>query len=86
MKYIILLVFICLFISPSCEVKRKNDKASVQDVMDNVVTRLYSSLTDDQLDTISNEFIQNFLTEKEKYILATKYWYFNWSYCSIIIS
>lgn len=50
---------------------------SVKDVMDHVVTRLYNDLSSAQLDTIGNDFILHFLTEKEKKILASKYWYFD---------
>ena len=42
-----------------------------------MVSRLYQTLSSEQLDTIGNAYILNYLTEKEKLILATKYWYFN---------
>ncbi len=77
MKYFIFFLLSGLFIFSSCEVKKEDSYASVQDVMDNVVTRLYSSYSGDQLDTIGNNFILNFLREKEKQTLATRYWYFN---------
>lgn len=76
MKKFGILILVGFFLFPSCEPKEKEGGESVRDVMDNVVTRLYSSLTSDQLDTIGNGFIMNFLTEKEKHVLATKYWYF----------
>ncbi len=77
MKHSFFLIFISLFIFPSCELKKEDSSDSVQKVMDDVITRLYSSLTPAQLDTIGNSYILNFLTEKEKQVLATKYQYFD---------
>ena len=45
--------------------------------MDDMVSRLYQTLSSEQLDTIGSAYILNYLTEKEKLVLATKYWYFN---------
>ena len=50
---------------------------SVSEVMDDIVTRLYQTLSPEQLDTIGRAYILNNLTAKEKLVLATKYWYFN---------
>ncbi len=45
--------------------------------MDNVVTRLYATLSTEQLDTITDKYILDFLSETEKEILATRFLYFN---------
>ena len=49
---------------------------TVSEVMDDVVTRLYDQLTSDQLDTISHQFVLNFISPEEKETLATAYWKF----------
>lgn len=41
--------------------------------MDGVVTRLYETLKPEQLDTLSQPYILQFLTEAEKKVLATQY-------------
>ncbi len=45
----------------------------VKEVMDRAVTRLYQQLTPQQLDTIREPFILNFLSPADKNILATRY-------------
>jgi predicted phosphodiesterase len=45
--------------------------------MDDLVTRLYQTLSPDQLDTIGNNYIISQLTPEEKQVLATKFWYFS---------
>ncbi len=45
--------------------------------MDDVVTRLYATLTPAQLDTIREEYILHFLTADERSVLARNYWYFD---------
>lgn len=49
---------------------------TVNTVMDSVVTRLYDQLDARQLDTISEAFMMQFLTQEEKKILAAAYWRF----------
>ncbi|MGV3762285.1 fibronectin type III domain-containing protein [Parapedobacter sp.] len=49
---------------------------SVAGVMGDVVSRLYEQLSPTQLDTISNAFMLDFISPKEKTILATAYWKF----------
>ncbi|MEZ4904973.1 MAG: hypothetical protein R2822_26075 [Spirosomataceae bacterium] len=56
--------------------KNTQTSTTVHEVMDKVVTRLYKQLTPAQLDTISQAYILNFLSEEEKQTLATRYWVF----------
>ncbi len=67
-----------LFVLVSCKVARNDEPArTVKEVMDGVVTRLYEQLTPAQLDTISEAFVQHFLTDEEKHVLATRFWHFD---------
>lgn len=50
-----------------------NGPQAVKEVMDRAVTRLYQQLTPQQLDTIREPFILNFLSPADKNILATRY-------------
>jgi len=70
-----------LIISSLLLVSCKNDlkpeqNLSVKNVMDDVITRLYKQVAPDQYNTIDDAFMLNFLSEKEKKVLATKYQYF----------
>lgn len=53
--------------------KQVADATSVKGVMDGAVTRLYETLKPEQLDTIGQNYVLQFLSEPEKKILATKY-------------
>lgn len=50
------------------------DIRSVSETMDKVVTRMYEKWDSNTLDTVSHEFIENYLSEEEKAALATQYW------------
>ncbi|MDX2442867.1 MAG: metallophosphoesterase family protein [Bacteroidales bacterium] len=76
MKYTVSLVLISLLFSVACREKSDNKPQTVQSTMDDVVTRLYSSLSAEQLDTIGNSYILEFLDEDEKEVLSTKFLYF----------
>ncbi|GAB3986613.1 hypothetical protein GCM10028807_04410 [Spirosoma daeguense] len=66
--------FLLLFLTFSnVSAQSATSTKSVKDVMDNVVTRLYKTLKPEQLDTISEQFILQFLRPDEKQILATQY-------------
>lgn len=54
----------------------QQDAQSVDAVMDGVITRLYSELDEYQLDTISHDFIEQYLSSSEREVLATAYWQF----------
>ena len=61
----------------SCNKTVKTSDASVKTVMDGVVSRLYEELSSSELDTISDSYVREFLTEEEKEVLATKFWTFD---------
>ena len=61
----------------SCSRNSGSKAESIEEVMDDLVTRLYQTLSPDQLDTIGNAWILNNLSGEEKLVLATRYWYFH---------
>ncbi len=50
---------------------------SVKQTMDDVVTRLYATMTEDELYAIDDAAALQLFTPEEREILATKYWYFD---------
>jgi acid phosphatase type 7 len=54
-----------------------SDSLTVKQVMDNVVTRLYSTKNETELNSLDDAKIMQLLTETEKQVLATKYWTFD---------
>jgi acid phosphatase type 7 len=54
-----------------------SEKQSVKSVMDVVVTRLYETMNEAELNALDDAKILELLTEDEKQILSTKYWSFN---------
>jgi len=50
---------------------------TVKSVMDNIVTRFYETMDEAELSSLDNQKILSLITEKEKKVLATKYWTFN---------
>src|SRR6218665_1034264 len=67
-------VFVALLLVISC---RKPVSLSVEDTMDNVVTRLYENHSAEQLDTLSHTYMLDFLSDAERESLATNYWKFD---------
>lgn len=67
---------ILFLIFSSVVMAQQKDNTSVKAVMDNVITRLYNKVSPENYDTIDDQFMLRFLTEKEKTVLATKYQYF----------
>ncbi|RCR67752.1 purple acid phosphatase family protein [Larkinella punicea] len=67
------LFFILSLSFSACRTTSNPSTASVKDVMDGAVTRLYKTLKPEQLDTISQAYVLQFLTEAEKTALATRY-------------
>ncbi|NHE59090.1 purple acid phosphatase family protein [Cyclobacterium plantarum] len=51
-----------------------NNLPPVSETMDGIVSRLYAEWDKETLDTISHEFIEQYLSEEEKAALATQYW------------
>ncbi len=77
-RYLIVLILLgCLWTSCTEKKTQQYQPQTIEEVMDHVVSRLYLNLTPEELDTIGNDFILHFLTDEEKEILATKYWYFD---------
>jgi predicted phosphodiesterase len=72
-KMRISLILIALCIVVSC---KKPNTGSVEETMDNVVTRLYEKHTPEQLDTLDHSYMLGFLSEQERESLATNYWKF----------
>jgi len=71
------LLLVCIvLIFNSCGPQEKDKKAlpSVEETMDEVVTRLYKELDKKALDTISHSFAAQYLSDEEKESLATQYW------------
>lgn len=69
-----ILIFFLVF---SCTLQeKKRSTASVNEVMDKVITRLYREVPAEQYANIDDAFVSNFLTDGEKEVLATRYQYF----------
>jgi hypothetical protein len=60
-----------------CTTQHQRNLPAVADAMDNIVSRLYQTLTPEQLDTIGHAYILQFITEEEKAALSDRYWQFN---------
>lgn len=74
MKYIRLVAFLSLF---SCKNETTEiNPGSLSETMDDLVSRFYASFDKPTLDTISDAFIQAYLSPAEKEILSTHYWNF----------
>ena len=74
-----LLIASTLLLCFSCsETSKKNDTgtATVKSTMDDVITRLYNQVPQGKYQSIDDTFMLDFLTEKEKKVLATQYQYF----------
>ncbi|MCB9218354.1 MAG: metallophosphoesterase family protein [Ignavibacteriales bacterium] len=54
-----------------------NRPTTVKEVMDNVVTRFYKNLSDDQLSKLDEEQILKLLSEDEIEVLSNQYWKFD---------
>jgi len=50
---------------------------SLQETMDGIVTRLYAELDREALSALTHESVLDLVTDEERAVLATKYWYFN---------
>ena len=76
MKNYIFIILLIMSVMTSCYRNSTGDVGSVEEVMDDIVTRLYQTLSPEQLDTIGSSWIISNLNPDEKLVLATKYWYF----------
>ncbi len=60
----------CLSIPVSAE-------TSVKDTMDGIVTRFYANLDGEALSMLTQEKVLELITDEERDVLATRYWYFD---------
>jgi hypothetical protein len=75
--YKFLVSALLFLIIPFCTtIGQQDEKPSVKTVMDDVITRLYKKVSPERYDIIDDSFMLNFLTEKEKSVLAGRYQYF----------
>jgi acid phosphatase type 7 len=73
-RYLFTVIFLISF---ACRYTPETARpATVKQVMDNVITRLYASTSPDQYASIDDQFMSRFLTDEEKQLLATQYQYF----------
>lgn len=77
MKKLFFLTLLVMSIVSSCNSDSESNSKSVKTVIDDVVTRFYQDLSAEQLNTLGTSFILKNLSEEEKLVLSTKYWYFN---------
>ncbi|WP_229208450.1 purple acid phosphatase family protein [Dyadobacter psychrophilus] len=69
---------VCLaVIFAACKTDNQDTSRTVKEVVDNAVTKLYKTLNSAQLDTISDQYILQFLSENDKDVLADKFWTFH---------
>lgn len=74
-KGLLIITSLLLFISCS-DHQTSEQNLSVKNVMDDVITRLYKEVQPEKYNSIDDDFMLNFLTKKEKEVLATRYQYF----------
>ncbi|MDN3687845.1 purple acid phosphatase family protein [Cyclobacterium jeungdonense] len=76
MKKSNLLVYCVWILTLSCGPHQSADVEllPVSETMDGIVTRMYEEWDSETLDTVSHEFIENYLSEEEKASLSTQYW------------
>jgi hypothetical protein len=73
------LVILILFVATtfnSCAGK-SNHEQTVKDVMDQTVTKLYKTMSEKQLDSLTNDQVMALFNDQEKEVLATKHWMFD---------
>ncbi|HZW71746.1 MAG TPA: hypothetical protein VFF57_12780, partial [Hanamia sp.] len=78
-KFSNLLAILTLFIATafnSC-VDKNNQEQTVKEVMDQTVTKLYKTMSEKQLDSLTDNQVMALFTDKEKKVLATKHWMFD---------
>ncbi len=59
-----------------CGRPEKTKPLTVSAVMDDLVTRLYSSFSAGEMDTLSQEYLLTLFTPEERQVLSTQYWTF----------
>lgn len=68
--------FLVLLTASCGQNTEKRDPQTISGVMDHVISRLYREVPAERYASIDDTFILDFLTDKEKQTLATKYLYF----------
>ncbi len=76
MKIISAAIVVLIFLSSCKETKPSQENLTVQQVMDEVITRLYAQVPPEQYDSIDDAFMLDFLSNEEKDVLAKRYLYF----------
>lgn len=61
----------------ACSPASKQDDLSVKTVIDDAITELYATRTEDELSALTYQQVDNFFSEKERETLATKHWMFD---------
>src|SRR5688572_32059745 len=70
-------LFFLLIVLFSCRPAELSvNEGTIQQVMDDVISRLYERVPPEKYDSIDDRFILDFLQEDEKHLLATRYLYF----------
>lgn len=77
MKNICFVILLVVSILSSCNQESNRSSNSVNEVIDDVVSRFYQDLSLEQIDTIGTSCILETLSAEEMLILSAKYWYFN---------
>lgn len=70
-NHYLLLLFSLLFLFGCSE-----QQSTVKSVMDNVVTRFYESMNEEELSKLTNEKVMSLLKENELEVLSSQYWMF----------
>src|SRR4051812_36763553 len=74
-----LLVILTLIVATtfnSC-VDKSIREQTVKDVMDQTVTKLYKTMSEKELDSLTNDQVMALFSDQEKKVLATKHWMFD---------
>lgn len=70
-------LFFLLIVLIACNSTSERDVSSVKDVIDNAITELYATRTEDELAALTYEQADALFSEKERETLATKHWMFD---------
>ena len=78
-NHYLLLLFSLVFLFGCSE-----QQSTVKNVMDNVVTRFYVSMNEEELSKLTNEKVMSLLNEDELEVLSSQYWMFDVNVSSIV--
>jgi len=76
MNYLKILLFLLILVAGNA-CSEKHSASSVKEIMDKTITRLYATMDEKALASITNEQSMSFFTKDELQVLATRYWYFD---------